>query len=246
MPKLTSVTVNNTCYLCGCQAFYISYNSKKMRCVEKITQCPGFIANAKATRNTNTTPEQRMAHMKKMSNRGNAKLRELHQDKIWLITKGTNISKSVKARGGHSGKNNPMYGKNHANETKQKQSIKANQRNPLCYVQATNTKISKGISIPKEQKSEWELYREQVLNHTYQSWKHHQNKINPNQLARGQEFELDHKFSITEGFKQGVAPEIIGHFVNLELLPKNDNRSKRIKCSITLTMLHEAVAAQIQ
>jgi hypothetical protein len=47
MPKLKTLNSNYTCYLCGCQAFYISINSKKMRCVEKITQCSGFIEKAK-------------------------------------------------------------------------------------------------------------------------------------------------------------------------------------------------------
>jgi len=241
MPKLTTVNVNNTCYLCECQAFYISYNSKKMRCVEKITQCPGFIKKAQASRDKNTTPEQRKAHMKQMSEKGNAVLKQLHTDSDWLANKGSTISKAVRFRGGHSGVNNPMYGKTHSIETKQKQSAKANGRDPVCYSEATNTKIKNGIAIPKEQKSEWELYREQVLNHTYKSWTHHQNKINPQNLERGTKFELDHKFSITEGFKQNISPEIIGHYVNLELLPKLDNRSKRTQCSITLDALIKSV-----
>jgi hypothetical protein len=245
MPKLTNVNVNNTCYLCGCQAFYISYNSKKMRCVEKITQCPGFIKKAQASRDSKITPEQRRAHMKLMSERGNAVLKERHNDRSWLATKGNKISKAIATRGGHSGENNPMYNKTHSNETKQKQSAKAIKRNPSCYIEATYTKIKNGIAISKELKTEWELYREQVLNHTYKSWTHYQNKINPQNLERGANFELDHKFSITEGFKQNISPEIIGHYANLELLPKFDNRSKRISCSITLEELIKAVE-QIQ
>ena len=241
MPKLTTANVNYTCYLCGCQAFYISYNSKKIRCVEKITQCPGFIKKAQATRDSNTTPDQRRAHMKRMSEKGNAVLKVKHSDSEWLTTKGSRISEAIANRGGHSGKNNPMYNKTHSNDTKQKQSAKAIKRNPVCYVEATNTKIKNGIAISKELKTEWGLYREQVLNHTYKSWAHYQNKINPQNLERGYKFELDHKFSITEGFKQNIAPEIIGHYTNLELLPKFDNRSKHISCSITLDELIKAV-----
>ena len=237
MPKLTTNDVNNTCYLCGCQAHYISYNSKKMRCVEKITQCPGFVEKAEASRQKNMSKEQRCAHMKKMSDKGNAVLKELHIDQAWLANKGNRISKAVQQRGGHAGESNPMFGKSHSAKTKQILSNRANNRNPSCYVDATETKIARGLAIPKEQKTEWELYREQVLNHTYKSWKHHQTKINPLGLERGNEYELDHKFSITEGFKQNVDPEIIGHYSNLELLPKDDNRSKRIKCSITLEEL---------
>jgi hypothetical protein len=237
MPKLTTTDVNNTCYLCNCQAHYISYNSKKMRCVEKITQCPGFVKKAEASRQKNMSKEQRRAHMKKMSERGNTVLKELHRDQAWLANKSHKISEAVHKRGGHAGQSNPMFGKNHNAETKQILSDRANNRNPECYLNATETKITRGLAIPKEQKTEWELYREQVLGYTYKSWKHHQNKINPLGLERGSKFELDHKFSITEGFKQNVDPKIIGHYSNLELLPKDDNRSKRIKCSVTLEEL---------
>lgn len=241
MPKLTTANVNNTCFLCGSQAFYISYNSKKMRCVEKITQCPGFVKKAEASRQNNMTAEERRIHMKQMGERGNAKLKKLHTDSDWVASKGSRISEAVKSRGGHSGVNNPMYGKSHSVDTKQKLSEKANKRNPACYATATETKIFRGIAIPKEQKSDWELYREQVLNHTYKSWQQHQNKINPLGLERGSEYELDHKFSITEGFKQGVDPAVIGHFANLEIIPKSVNRSKRIRCSITLEELLQQV-----
>ena len=237
MPKLTSIDTNNTCFLCGSQAFYISYNSKKFRCVEKITQCPGFVKKAEASRQSNMTSEERRSHMKKMSERGNTTLKELHANSVWVAWKGSKISAAVKIRGGHSGINNPMYGKNHSEESKKKLSDRANKRDPACYSTATETKISRGIAIPKEQKNDWEIYRGQVLNYTYKSWQHHQDKINPLGLERGSEYELDHKFSITEGFKQGVDPSVIGHFSNLELIPKSVNRSKRIRCSVTLEEL---------
>jgi hypothetical protein len=47
-------------------------------------------------------------------------------------------------------------------------------------------------------------------------------------------YHLDHKFSINEGFKQGIKPEIIGNITNLEFIPWEDNLSKRCNCSITL------------
>jgi hypothetical protein len=208
-----------------------------MRCVEKITQCTGFVKKAEASRQNNMTAEERCSHMKQMSERGNATLKKLHTDSDWIAEKGSKISKAVKSRGGHSGVNNPMYGKSHSVDTKQRLSERANKRDPSCYTNATETKISRGMAIPKEQKSEWDLYREHVLNHTYKSWQHHQDKINPLGLERGSEYELDHKFSITEGFKQAVDPSVIGHYANLELLPKLVNRSKRITCSITLEEL---------
>jgi hypothetical protein len=241
MPKLTTFDANNTCFLCGAQALFVSVNSKQFRCVEKITKCPGFVKKAQASRDSNITPEERQAHMKRMSTNGNAKLKKLHTDPEWLANKSEKISEVIKSRGGHSGKNNPMFGRKHKSSTKIKQATKAQNRDPKCYTQGTETKIEKGIATPKELKSEWDLYREEIENITNKNWKKHQDKINPNNLPRGQEYELDHKFSKTMGFLNKIPPEIIGHYANLELIPKKENRIKRTKCSITIMELYSAI-----
>jgi len=241
MPKLINSTPNDTCLLCGGQAHYISFNSKQRRCVEKISQCPGHAKKAEASRQKNMTKEQRRAHMKMMSERGNAVLKELHNDPVWLANKSGKISNAIERRGGHLGENNPMFNRKHKQSAKRKQSTKAQNRDPKCYEQGTITKIQNGICTPKELKTEWELYIEQVTNFTTRNWKKYQSIINPNNLPRGQLYELDHKFSKTEGFINEVPPEVIGHYANLELIPKNKNRSKRTKCSITLAELYEAI-----
>lgn len=46
-------------------------------------------------------------------------------------------------------------------------------------------------------------------------------------------YQLDHKYSISEGFKQNINPEIIGNIINLEFIPWETNLSKSGKCSIT-------------
>ena len=240
MPKLKEYD-NYICFYCGSKANWVSVNSKLFRCVEKITQCSGFIIKAESSRKINTTEEERIAHMKRMSVSGNKKLQQLHTDPAWVDKKGKKISDSLQGRGGHRGERNPMFNKKHKSHAKQLQSFKASSRSPESYQLATSTKIERGIAVPKESKTEWELYREKVTNFTNISWKYAEHIINPNNLNRGNEYELDHKFSITEGFIQGVPPEIIGHPSNLELLPKRENRSKRIKCSITREELYEAV-----
>lgn len=241
MPKIINPMYNDTCYLCNRQAFWISVNSKKKRCTEKITQCPGFVAKAQATRDANTTPEVRAAHMKQMSINGNAKLKELHTDINWRATKSNNISEAIALRGGMAGANNPMYGRKHSVKTKEGQAAKAKLRNPLSYTTGILTKIAKGICIPKEQKAEWELYKEKVYNITQHSWKNYQHIINPNNLPKQNIYDLDHKYSTAEGFVNHVPPNIIGHYANLELIPARDNRVKGKKCSITIEELYSAV-----
>jgi transposase len=46
-------------------------------------------------------------------------------------------------------------------------------------------------------------------------------------------YHLDHKYSIFEGFKNNVKPEIIASLKNLVFIPWRDNVVKRTKCSIT-------------
>lgn len=240
MPLLSEPN-NHTCFYCGGQACYVSVNTKIMRCVERITSCPGFVSKAEASRKNNISAEERREQMIANNKRASKRLSELHKDPEWLAVKSNNISKAVSSRGGHRGSNNPMFGRKHSEETKNKLRARANKRNSSCYDEATKTKIQRGIAIPKEHKSEWELYEERVDNATYKSWKHYQHVINPTGLVRGEHYELDHKFSKVQGFLQGVEPDIIGHYHNLELLPKRENRSKRTKCSILLDDLYSLI-----
>lgn len=46
-------------------------------------------------------------------------------------------------------------------------------------------------------------------------------------------YHLDHKYSIAEGFKNNIDPEIIGNIINLEMISWEENLFKNQKCSIT-------------
>ncbi len=50
-------------------------------------------------------------------------------------------------------------------------------------------------------------------------------------------YHLDHKFSILEGFKHNISPEVIGGIANLEFIPWEENIKKRTRCSINLSKL---------
>ena len=50
-------------------------------------------------------------------------------------------------------------------------------------------------------------------------------------------YQLDHKYSIIEGFKNKIDPKIIGHISNLEMLSWEENLRKQGECSITLKEL---------
>jgi hypothetical protein len=59
----------------------------------------------------------------------------------------------------------------------------------------------------------------------------------PNSELRGKGYHLDHRFSIVEGFRHDVEPEVIGDILNLEFVPEKVNLTKNSKCSITLQEL---------
>jgi hypothetical protein len=51
----------------------------------------------------------------------------------------------------------------------------------------------------------------------------------------------DHKFSVCDGFKNKIPPEIISHPANCELLIHTDNNKKKIKSSITIDELYDKI-----
>jgi hypothetical protein len=74
---------------------------------------------------------------------------------------------------------------------------------------------------------------------TNKNWYEHFYDINPNKLERSNELHLDHIYSISEGFKNNIPAEVIGHWTNLRLLPKIENSSKGAKCHKTIEELFE-------
>lgn len=58
-------------------------------------------------------------------------------------------------------------------------------------------------------------------------------------------YHLDHKYSILEGFKNNINPELIGNIHNLEMIPGYENRKKYKNCSITIELLLELTQNKI-
>lgn len=99
--------------------------------------------------------------------------------------------------------------------------------------------ISKGYWQNPDNYSQIERYRKDVINYTRKSYKEHSSQINPNNKKRGNGFELDHRFSITEGFNHNIPPEVVGHWTNLEVIDEKENASKWARSSITKDQLME-------
>lgn len=92
---------------------------------------------------------------------------------------------------------------------------------------------------PRELRDERRQYYDKVWEYTDRSWYEHYHDINPGGLVRSPELHLDHIYSIQQGFMNGIAPEIIGHYTNLRLLSRDENSSKRHRCDKTIEQLYE-------
>jgi hypothetical protein len=106
-----------------------------------------------------------------------------------------------------------------------------NKRCRICY---EKNKFDNAVKY----KDGWDLYYFIVWKYTEKNYKQFKNIINPNNLKRSiGHYHLDHRFSVAEGFKLGILPEIIGSVKNLEMLNHSNNISKGTKCSIAIEEL---------
>lgn len=148
-----------------------------------------------------------------------------------------------------SGKNNPLYTVSDALENlrkaersqecrkKKSESTKLafiEGRHPMCFPDIV-LRMSESNSKPIEHIKEFENYQHKVIKETNKSLIKHKKEIRNYELrGRKHGYELDHKYSISKGFKNNIDSKILGHWKNLEILLKEENGKKYIKCSITL------------
>lgn len=129
---------------------------------------------------------------------------------------------------------NKNYGVNHPAKSeleKKKRNIKI----PESQSKRRATNEKSGAWVKLEDKSKKEIYYRTVWYFT--------NKNNLNLLENyhlrnhssiKNSYSLDHKYSISEGFKNNIPPYIIGNIANLEFIPISENSKKNSKCSISL------------
>ncbi len=103
-------------------------------------------------------------------------------------------------------------------------------------------KEEKGVWTRTEDLSDWKLYRRTVWSITNISAKEKYSKEDLKQRGRKKSLnhkQLDHIFSIYEGFKFGILPMIIGSRSNIRLVDCSYNCSKHSRCDITLEELFD-------
>jgi hypothetical protein len=90
-------------------------------------------------------------------------------------------------------------------------------------------------------KDEYTKYIKQVEYITNkQDWKSLTNSDKRGSIKIEGSYHLDHRYSISQGFKDNIPAEIIGSIYNLEMIPSRENSCVKLeKCSITKEDLYE-------
>ncbi len=143
---------------------------------------------------------------------------------------------------------NPFFEKTHTHETKSRWKI--NRNNPdykkkMSKIMEMLWKeewfIKTHRKYTDEELGELACYYKDVWKYTRRAIKNYSYIINPeNKKIGNKEYHIDHKYSISEGFKNKVSPKIIGSHVNLEILPWIENIRKNKRCSIFLAELKDS------
>jgi hypothetical protein len=111
------------------------------------------------------------------------------------------------------------------------------------------TKIERGLIIPDKLLSDYQKYRKLIKKLTEETYKKYKDIINPNNFKRVTNgnigYQLDHRYSIFEGFLDDADPKLISSHHNLQMLEWSKNRKKGKDCSITLNELTKLVSNEI-
>jgi hypothetical protein len=92
----------------------------------------------------------------------------------------------------------------------------------------------KGYIVPLEHLDDWNTYKRIVSLVTYRQPREKLKDWDKRgRIDEEGTYNLDHKFSIKEGFDNKIPPFIIGNIINLEMIPAIDNYRKGASCSIS-------------
>lgn len=87
---------------------------------------------------------------------------------------------------------------------------------------------------------EYKRYKRVVHGYSNSEYSKYEKIVNPNNLTRGfEKYHMDHMYSVRDAFLNNVPIEIVGSFVNLQIIWGVDNRLKGRNSSITKEELYE-------
>lgn len=106
-----------------------------------------------------------------------------------------------------------------------------------AIIKGNKTKVEKGLITSEECRTDYYKYKQMVISLTSD---HVAKKTAMYKTGRANDpdaYQLDHRYSIMHGFRDGVSPFLIGSASNLEMIPAIDNIRKYTRSSISLDEL---------
>jgi hypothetical protein len=202
----------------------------------EIPKCPITGIDVKWWENRYLETANRSAKGKMQKNRGDFK--NLWSPEVNAKRKDSNLA-AVKI--GRNYRDKSTYTEEQKQKTKQTMLVRYGVENasfsPIIRKKISDKSIERG-AVPKHMRGAQRRYYDAVQYYTRINYRRYKNKINPFNFPR-KLFHLDHSFSVMAGFWNGVPPEIIGHWTNLQMLYSSDNLSKGQNCFKTIEELFE-------
>lgn len=141
---------------------------------------------------------------------------------------------------------NAMKGRHHSDETRNKLS-KAGRKGGKGYNTLRKNLEQRGKWIPHSEMNLFKLYKRQVARLTEENVnkiKGYDHTKRGRCLTDSDNHQVDHIYSVTDGFINGILPQIIAHHVNLRFIPWRQNLRKWNTSDMTLDELMELIAKQ--
>jgi hypothetical protein len=106
-------------------------------------------------------------------------------------------------------------------------------------IKRIHTQFNKSFRSKPEELLKWKRYKKIVYGYSNIEYQKHLTIINPENLKRGnKDYHIDHMYSIRDAFYNNVPPEIVGSYVNLRMISKEENLLKGKKSNITKEELY--------
>jgi hypothetical protein len=226
--------MNLCCYGCGREGavpFTSFYQRGKFRCAKSANACPARSAEVSAASKKGMLKINRASQVA----RRKETLSKVDESGVSGYTRNALAVAAARRRDGM------FVGAEKTKKTK-RSTLDSEGRDifDLAAIKTATTRF--GVCASLEGMPEFERYRRKVMKITNQQPLHLLENIEKRAAygKTGDPHQLDHQFSVVQGFLQKVPAEIIGHLVNLEMLPSRENNSKGSSCSISLQELLSA------
>lgn len=100
-----------------------------------------------------------------------------------------------------------------------------------------DSKVKKGTVLPLEQMDEFKIYKMRVYTLTRKTAREHFDMSRVSRCGVPNGLQVDHKFSVKDGFINNILPAVIANICNLQLITWQENDKKKSKSCISLNDL---------